>query len=52
MMLSLYKEFIYGYFVVAKSGNKYDKIAMDQAQEHNNKKIKSGGSRYIDLVNL
>ena len=50
-MLSLYKQFKDGHFVVNTRGNAFSKIAMDQAQEHNNKKIKSSGSGYIDLVN-
>ena len=49
-MPSLYKEFKDGHFVVNTSGNTFSKIAMDQAQEHNNKKIKSSAG-YIDLVN-
>ena len=48
----LYEEFKKGHFVVNTRGNKFSKIAMDQAQEHNNKKIKSSGSGYIDLVNI
>ena len=47
---SLYKEFKRGHFVVNIRGNKFSKIPMDQAQEQNNKKIKST-SGYIDLVN-
>ena len=50
-MPALYKEFKDGHFVVSTRGNTFSKIAMDQAQEHNNKKIKSSGSGYIDLVN-
>ena len=51
-MPSLYKEFQNGHFVVNTRGNTFSKIAMDQAQEQNNKKIKSSGSGYIDLVNV
>ena len=47
---SLYDEFKEGNFVVNIRGNSFSKIAMDQAQEHNNKKIKSV-SGYINLVN-
>ena len=47
----LYKEFEKWHLVVNTRGNKFSKIAMDQAKEHNNKKIKSSGSGYIDLVN-
>ena len=50
-MPALYKEFKQGHFVVNTRGNDFSKIAMDQAQEHNNKKIKASGSGYIDLVN-
>ena len=47
---SLYDEFKKGNFVVNNCGNSFSKIAMDQAQENNNKKIKSV-SGYINLVN-
>ena len=47
---SLYKEFKKGHFVVNVRCNEFSKIAMDQAQEQNNKKIKSS-SGYIDLIN-
>ena len=47
---ALYREFADGHFVVNTRGNTFSKIAMDQAQEHNNKKIKSTAS-YIDQVN-
>ena len=47
---SLYDEFEKGNFVVNTHGNIFSKIAMDQAQEHNSKKIKSV-SGYINLVN-
>ena len=47
---SLFQEFKSGKFVVNVRGNEFSKIAMDQAQEQNNKKIKST-SGYIDLVN-
>ena len=50
-MPALYKEFKDGHFVVNTRGNTFSKIAMDQAQEHNNKMIKSSGSGYIYLVN-
>ena len=47
---ALYREFADGHFVVNTRGNTFSKIAMDQAQEHNNKKIKSTAG-YIDQVN-
>ena len=50
-MPALYKEFEEGHFVVNTRGNDFSKIAMDQAQEQNNEKIKASGSGYIDLVN-
>ena len=50
MMNSLYDEFKKGSFVVNTRCNSFSKITMDQAQEHNNKKIKSI-SGYINLVN-
>ena len=46
----LHKEFESGKFVVNTKGNDFSKIALDQAQEHCNKKIKSTAG-YIDLVN-
>ena len=49
-MPSLYKEFKDGHFIVNTRGNTFSKIAMDQTQEHNNKKVKSN-SGYINLVN-
>ena len=49
-MCNPYKEFKKGHFVVNIRGNKFSKIAMDQAQEQNNKNLKST-SGYIDLVN-
>ena len=39
----LHKELAAGYFAVNTAGNDFSKIAMDQALEHNNKKIKSNG---------
>ena len=48
---TLYKELAAGYFAVNTKGNAFSKIALDQAQEHNNKKIKST-SGYIDVVNF
>ena len=47
---SLYDQFKKGNFVVSTRDNSFSKIAMDQAQEHNNKKIKSV-SNYINLIN-
>ena len=47
---SLYNEFKKGNFVVNTRGNSFSKIAMDQAEKHNNKKIKSV-SGYINLIN-
>ena len=43
-------EFKKGNFVVNTRGNSFSKIAMNQAQKHNNKKVKSV-SGYINLVN-
>ena len=47
---SLYDEFEKVNFEVNPQGNSFSKIAMDQAQQHNSKKIKSV-SGYINLVN-
>ena len=47
---SLYDEFKKGNFVVNTRGNSFSKITVGQAQEHNNKKIKSV-SGYINLIN-
>ena len=47
---SLYDEFEKVKFEVITQGNSFSKIAMDQAQQHNSKKIKSV-SGYINLVN-
>ena len=47
---SLYDEFEKVNFEVNAQGNSFSKIAMDQAQQHNSKKIKSV-SGYINLVN-
>ena len=47
---SLYDEFEKVNFEVITQGNSFSKIAMDQAQQHNSKKIKSV-SGYINLVN-
>ena len=47
---SLYDEFKKDNFAFNTRGNSFSKIAMDQAQEHINKKIKSV-SGYINLVN-
>ena len=49
-MPGLYDEFNAGKFAVNTRGNTFSRIALDQAQEHNNKKIKSTAG-YIDLVN-
>ena len=46
----MYDEFEKGNFVVNAQGNIFSKIAMDQAQEDNSKRIKSV-SGYINLVN-
>ena len=47
---SLHDEFEKVNFEVNTQGNSFSKIAMDQAQQHNSKKIKSV-SGYINLVN-
>lgn len=47
---SLYEKFKKGHFVVNTRGNTFLKLAMGQAQEHNNKNIKSS-SGHTDLVN-
>ena len=46
----LHRELESGYFAVNTRGNDFSKIALDQAQEHNNKKIESTAG-YIELVN-
>ena len=47
---ALHEKFMLGHFTINTKGNKFSNIAMDQAQEHSNKKIKSTAG-YIDLVN-
>ena len=46
----VHQQFTLGNFTVNTKGVKFSNIALDQAQEHNNKRIKSIGG-YINLVN-